>query len=169
MEHKLRMQIKETVREILEESDMETTTEHQIRRLASSKLDLDLDKSEYKAYVRHVVNSFLEEQKAKQEDDEEETGKQEQEYDDEGNLVICRLSAKRKVTIQNFRGANLVSIREYYYDGGAERPTAKGRLFFKFWIFSSSKCLYAALFLFFFNKKKLFCFNFVSLDVGFLH
>ncbi|KAB5573449.1 hypothetical protein DKX38_000643 [Salix brachista] len=127
MEHKLRMQIKETVREILEESDMETTTEHQIRRLASNKLDLDLDKSEYKAYVRHVVNSFLEEQKAKQEDDEEETGKQEQEYDDEGNLVICRLSAKRKVTIQNFRGANLVSIREYYYDGGAERPTAKGR------------------------------------------
>ncbi|KAF9689223.1 hypothetical protein SADUNF_Sadunf01G0069200 [Salix dunnii] len=81
MEHKLRMQIKETVREILEESDMETTTEHQIRRLASNKLDLDLDKSEYKAYVRHV------------------------------------LSAKRKVTIQNFRGANLVSIREYYYDG----------------------------------------------------
>ncbi|KAJ6714318.1 RNA polymerase II TRANSCRIPTIONAL COACTIVATOR [Salix viminalis] len=126
MEHKLRMQIKETVREILEESDMETTTEHQIRRLASNKLDLDLDKSEYKAYVRHVVNSYLEEQKAKQEDDEEETGKQEQEYDDEGNLVICRLSAKRKVTIQNFRGANLVSIREYYYDGGAERPTAKG-------------------------------------------
>jgi hypothetical protein len=38
--------------------------------------------------------SFLEEQKAKQEDDEEETGKQEQEYDDEGNLVICRVSAK---------------------------------------------------------------------------
>jgi hypothetical protein len=94
MEPKLRMQIKETVREILEESDMETTTEHQIRRLASNKLDLDLDKSEYKTYVRHVVNSFLEEQKAKQEDDEEETGKQEQEYDDEGNLVICRVSAK---------------------------------------------------------------------------
>ncbi|CAK7335752.1 unnamed protein product [Dovyalis caffra] len=126
MELKLRMQIKEAVLEILEDSDMETTTEHQIRRLASKKLDLDLDKSEYKAYVRHVVNSFLEEQKVKQEDDEEEGGKQEQEYDDEGNLVICRLSAKRKVTIQNFRGANLVSIREYFHDGGVERPTTKG-------------------------------------------
>ena len=62
------------------------------------------------------------------------------------------------MTIQNFRGANLVSIREYYYDGGAERPTTKGRLFIKLWIFFSFKMLYAAS-VFFYYFVLVLCFS----------
>ncbi|EEF51378.1 RNA polymerase II transcriptional coactivator KELP [Ricinus communis] len=122
MEPKLKIKIEETVREILEESDMETTTENQIRKIASRKLELDLNKSEYKAFVRHVVNNFLEEQNAK----EEQGHSKEPEFDDDGDLIVCRLSEKRKVTIQNFRGTTLVSIREFYKKDGKELPTSKG-------------------------------------------
>ncbi|XP_065858564.1 RNA polymerase II transcriptional coactivator KELP [Euphorbia lathyris] len=123
MEPKLKIQIEQTVREILEESDMNSTTEAQIRKLASKKLDLDLNKPEYKAFVRHVVNTFIEELRIKEE--EAEKGK-EAEYDDEGDLIVCRLSDKRRVTIQNFRGTNLVSIREFYNKDGKELPSSKG-------------------------------------------
>ncbi|XP_078432112.1 transcriptional coactivator p15 (PC4) family protein (KELP) [Wolffia australiana] len=53
-------------------------------------------------------------------------GREARERDDEGNLVVCRLSGKRKVTIQDFRGRTLVSIREYYDRGGKELPSHKG-------------------------------------------
>ncbi|PHU28125.1 RNA polymerase II transcriptional coactivator KELP, partial [Capsicum chinense] len=36
------------------------------------------------------------------------------------------LSHKRRVTITDFRGKTLVSIREYYNKDGKELPTAKG-------------------------------------------
>ncbi|XP_050228758.1 RNA polymerase II transcriptional coactivator KELP [Mercurialis annua] len=121
MEPKLKIEIEQTVREIIEQSDMETTTEGQIRKIASRKLDLDLNQSEYKAFVRHVVNNFLEEQQSK-----EEARNKEPEYDDDGDLIICKLSDKRKVTIQNFKGTTLVSIREFYNKDGRDLPTSKG-------------------------------------------
>ncbi|WCJ26539.1 RNA polymerase II transcriptional coactivator KELP [Euphorbia peplus] len=123
MEPKLKIQIEKTVREIIEESDMDSATEAQIRKLASQKLDLDLNKPEFKAFVRHVVNTFIEEQKIKEE--EAEKGK-EAEFDDDGDLIVCRLSDKRRVTIQNFKGINLVSIREFYSRDGKELPSSKG-------------------------------------------
>ncbi|KAM7260216.1 hypothetical protein ACFE04_015957 [Oxalis oulophora] len=150
MEGKTKERIEKTVRELLEESDMSTTSEYQIRKTASEKLDINLSESPYKAFVRSVVESFLHEQKLKQEEEEEEEeeakhkGKQVEdededeeeedeqndtggkEYDDDGNLVICKLSSKRKVTIQDFKGMKLVSIREYYYKDGKDLPTAKG-------------------------------------------
>ncbi|CAA7402501.1 unnamed protein product [Spirodela intermedia] len=67
-----------------------------------------------------------------EEEEEEEEGREnkrslgERELDDEGNLVVCRLSSKRKVTIQDFRGRTLVSIREFYDKGGKELPSNKG-------------------------------------------
>ena len=89
MEPQMKIRIEEVVREILEESDMETTTEHQIRKKASENLGLDLNEPKYKAFVRHVVNNFLEEQRAKEEALEE--GGSNKEYDDDGDLIVCRV------------------------------------------------------------------------------
>ncbi|XP_068308448.1 RNA polymerase II transcriptional coactivator KELP-like [Pyrus communis] len=132
MEAETEQKIEETVRRILEESDMDEMTEFKIRKQASEELELDLSKPPYKAFVKQVVQSFLEEQNQKEQDaaqkdqNPEADGAQEREYDDNGDLVICRLSAKRKVTLQEFRGKNLVSIREFYSKDGKELPTAKG-------------------------------------------
>ncbi|XVF12944.1 hypothetical protein REPUB_Repub08aG0163800 [Reevesia pubescens] len=129
MNAETREKIKKTVREILEEADMNEMTEYKIRQMASQKLELNLSDSKYKAYVRHVVNSFLEEQKSKQQQQEEaddDNNNNNQEFDDDGDLIVCRLSEKRRVTIQDFRGKTLVSIREYYKKDGKELPSSKG-------------------------------------------
>ncbi|XWS50110.1 hypothetical protein CRYUN_Cryun12cG0060500 [Craigia yunnanensis] len=97
--------------------------------MASQKLELNLSDSKYKAYVRHVVNSFLEEQKARQEKEAEAEAavdNNQKEFDDDGDLIVCRLFEKRRVTIQDFRGKALVSIREYYKKDGKELPSSKG-------------------------------------------
>ncbi|XP_022721591.1 RNA polymerase II transcriptional coactivator KELP [Durio zibethinus] len=130
MDAETREKIKKTVREILEEADMNEMTEYKIRQMASQKLELNLSDSKYRAYVRHVVNSFLEEQKAKQEEAEAvadgDNDNNNKEFDDDGDLIVCRLSEKRRVTIQEFRGKTLVSIREYYKKDGKELPSSKG-------------------------------------------
>ncbi|KAF8027967.1 hypothetical protein BT93_E0781 [Corymbia citriodora subsp. variegata] len=143
MDSDVERRIGTAVREVLEESDMNETTEYKVRKLASERLGLDLSQPKYKAIVRQVVQSFLEEQKAKEdrgkgeeeeeeqdeEEEEEETGKKsggDAEYTEDGDLIICKLSDKRKVTMQEFRGKPLVSIREYFKKGGKEFPTSKG-------------------------------------------
>jgi len=126
MEPEIQERIEKTVRKILEESDMEKMTEHKIRKQASDELDIDLSDPPYKAFVRQVVQSFLEQQQEEEQEEEEEQGGRRKEYDDDGDLIICRLSSKRRVTIQDFRGKTLVSIREYYSKEGKELPTSKG-------------------------------------------
>uniref|UniRef100_A0A2N9FE29 DEK-C domain-containing protein n=1 Tax=Fagus sylvatica TaxID=28930 RepID=A0A2N9FE29_FAGSY len=130
MEPEIQERIEKTVRKILEESDMEKMTEHKIRKHASAELDLDLSDPPFKAFVRHVVESFLEQQQQQQQQEEQEQeqeqGDRSKEYDDEGDLIICRLSDKRRVTVQDFRGKTLVSIREYYKRDGKELPSSKG-------------------------------------------
>ncbi|XP_074589094.1 RNA polymerase II transcriptional coactivator KELP isoform X1 [Curcuma longa] len=67
-----------------------------------------------------------------EEEEEEEAGRstkrsrRPKEFDDEGDLILCRLSNKRRVTLQDFRGKTLVSIREYYTKDGKELPSSKG-------------------------------------------
>ncbi|GMN31499.1 hypothetical protein TIFTF001_003296 [Ficus carica] len=137
MEAGMEQRIEKTVRKILETSNMDDVTEYKIRKQASEDVGLDLSKPPYKAFVRQVVQSFLEERQQRQEqagdeEEEEEEGEEGEErqdgkdYDDEGNLIICKLSEKRKVTIQDFRGKTLVSIREYFKKDGKELPTSKG-------------------------------------------
>ncbi|XP_024367313.1 RNA polymerase II transcriptional coactivator KELP [Physcomitrium patens] len=48
------------------------------------------------------------------------------EKDEEGNIIICELSAKRKVVVSQFRGKTLISVREYYERDGKVLPSAKG-------------------------------------------
>ncbi|KAK3024193.1 hypothetical protein RJ639_043770 [Escallonia herrerae] len=140
MEPDLQNKIKETVVEILENSNMDETTEFKVRKSASEKLGIDLSRSDRKKFVRQVVESYLADQQSKaeaqqqaeeeeKEEDEEEELKRKRgakEYDDDGDLIICRLSEKRRVTITDFRGKTLVSMREYYRKDGKELPTSKG-------------------------------------------
>ncbi|XP_022985428.1 RNA polymerase II transcriptional coactivator KELP-like isoform X2 [Cucurbita maxima] len=140
MDSKIQRRIEEAVRRILESSDMDEMTESKIRALASKDLDLDLSKSPYKALVRKVVESFLQKRSEDQlqeeaedasadqlqEEAEDASAAKEKEYDDDGDLIVCWLSSKRKVTIQDFRGKTLVSIREFYRKDGKDLPTAKG-------------------------------------------
>ncbi|XP_052210480.1 RNA polymerase II transcriptional coactivator KELP [Diospyros lotus] len=139
--------IEEAVLEILRSSNMDQTTEHKVRKAASELLGLDLSTPERKRFVRRVVEAYIAEQqsKAEQEEDEGTTAAKSseeededsnaqrkrkesggKEYDDEGDLIICRLSDRRRVTLQDFRGKTLVSIREYYRRDGKELPTSKG-------------------------------------------
>jgi len=91
--------IEETVRRILQESDMDEVTESKIRKQASEHLGLDLSQPYFKAFVKQVVKAFLQEEEQRQkqqqqdEDEEEELGgaSKGKEYDDEGDLIICRV------------------------------------------------------------------------------
>lgn len=109
---KLQQKIEETVVEILKNSNMDETTEYKVRKMASEKLGLDLSPPERKQLVRKVVESYLadlqskaeaaeaaqqaEEEEPEEEDDEEEQRKRKRggakEYDDDGDLIICRVS-----------------------------------------------------------------------------
>ncbi|XP_051137617.1 RNA polymerase II transcriptional coactivator KELP-like [Andrographis paniculata] len=143
MDVETRNKIEDTVLEILKNANMDEATEFKIRKSASEKLGMDLSEPSRKKFVKQVVESYLaakqneaeEDQKAEEEVGEEEEEEEEEddnrkgdgkEYDDEGGLIICRLSNKRRVTLSEFRGKTLVSIREYYQRDGKELPTSKG-------------------------------------------
>ncbi|KAH9621010.1 hypothetical protein KSS87_004547 [Heliosperma pusillum] len=138
MDGEMEKKIEESVLEILERSDMQEMTEYKVRKLASEKLGIDLSEASRKKLVRRVVETFLEQQAQQQQAVEEEEASEEEEeegsnnrvdgkeYDDDGDLIICRLSEKRRVTIQDFRGKTLVSIREFYNKDGKFLPTSKG-------------------------------------------
>lgn len=131
--------IEETVLKILQESNMDDVTESKIRKQASNELDLNLSQPPFKAFVKQIIEDFLlqkqqEQQNEKKEEEEEEKQQVKQEgasnrstvYDDSGDLVICELGKKRKVTIQDFKGRTFVSIREFYTKDGKELPSSKG-------------------------------------------
>ncbi|KAF7828120.1 RNA polymerase II transcriptional coactivator KELP [Senna tora] len=129
MEAETKGRIESTVRRILEESDMDQVTESKIRKQAAKELDLDLSQPNYKAFVKQVVESFLQEKQDEEEEEQQQPQEetvQDQDYDENGDLIICKLSDKRRVTIQEFRGRKLVSIREFYSRGGKELPSSKG-------------------------------------------
>lgn len=110
MDEESRDKIIETVSEILKNSNMEETTEFKIRKSASEKLGINLSDPTSKKLVRQVVESYLTEQQAKaaeeeeqqqeqggeeEEEEEEEGGSRKRggkEFDDEGGLIICRVS-----------------------------------------------------------------------------
>ncbi|CAI8619611.1 unnamed protein product [Vicia faba] len=129
--------IEETVLKILQESNMDEVTESKIRKQASNELDLNLSQPPFKALVKQIIEAFLKQKQQQQEEaeEEEEKPKPRQDavssrnnnvYDDSGDLVICELGKKRKVTIQDFKGRTFVSIREFYNKDGKELPSSKG-------------------------------------------
>ncbi|KAL9671202.1 hypothetical protein QQ045_008768 [Rhodiola kirilowii] len=154
MDDEAKQKISGAVLSILKEADMEVMTEYKVRKQASDILSIDLSQPEPKQFVRGLVQSFLNAQAAdietgdKEKEEEEASGEETKpvveseeeeaddnqknkkarsmEYDDDGDLIVCRLSDKRRVTIQDFRGKTLVSIREYYTKDGKELPSSKG-------------------------------------------
>lgn len=96
----MKEKIERTVKEILEESDMTEMTEFKVRKLASERLGIDLSEKSHKTHVRSVVNKFLAEHRENPEEvaeEEEEGGAMEEsrkgnkEFDDDGDLIICRV------------------------------------------------------------------------------
>jgi hypothetical protein len=119
MDEATKKNVEATVLEILRGSDMESVTEYKVRAAASDRLGIDLSIPDRKLFVRGVVEEYLlslsskEEAKAEEEgvtgreskgkeqeededddDGEEDEGKGggKREYDDQGDLILCRVS-----------------------------------------------------------------------------
>ncbi|CAN6483411.1 unnamed protein product [Victoria cruziana] len=128
--------VEQMVVNILEKSDMTEMTEFKVRSLASERLGIDLSGSrEMKKFVRGIVENFLVSRPAQAEErggtagngnEEEDDDDGGEDVDENGDPILCRLSSKRRVTLQEFRGKTLVSIREYYSKDGKELPSSKG-------------------------------------------
>uniref|UniRef100_A0A2C9VSL9 Uncharacterized protein n=1 Tax=Manihot esculenta TaxID=3983 RepID=A0A2C9VSL9_MANES len=145
MEPEIQLKIQETVLHILRKADMNEMTEFKVRAAASERLGIDLSDIHCKRFIRGLVESFLlstlevgaEEGKEAgssnggREDTPEmaREGQQEiprKEFDSEGNRVICKLSNKRNVVIQKFKGKSFVSIWEFYHKDGRQIRSNKG-------------------------------------------
>lgn len=183
MDRDIQLKIEKTVVDILETADMADMTEYKVRKLAGEKLNINLSETQYKKFVRNIVENFLKsredekeqeqaaeeaeeaeqkveaeveaeaeakaEAEAEEEEEEEESPvkkqkknkkkkveaskkafqageMQEATIDDNGDIIICKLNSRRNVTIQQFRGNKLISIREYYEKDGKQLPSSKG-------------------------------------------
>jgi len=171
MDPDTKLKIEKTVVGILETADMADMTEYKVRKEAGQKLNINLSETQYKKFVRNIVENFLksrqdEEEKeqateeaeqkveaeveAETEEEEEEESPvkkqkknkkmkieaskkasqagelQEATIDDNGDVIICKLNSRRNVSVQEFNGNKLVSIREYYEKDGKQLPTSKG-------------------------------------------
>ncbi|KAL8254109.1 hypothetical protein R6Q59_032330 [Mikania micrantha] len=133
------LRIEQTVNEILKAADLDIATELSIRREAEKLLGVDLSDLPSKRLVRRIVESFLlssspvddEVREEKENVEEVQTEKfpvddRNIASDDGGERVICRLSGKRRVLIENFKGTKMVSIREFYKKQGNVFTSGKG-------------------------------------------
>ncbi|KAH9331616.1 hypothetical protein KI387_003724, partial [Taxus chinensis] len=118
-----------------EEEEQPAEKEEQVQEEVEEeeeKASKDQEKKE-----KYVGSEEEEEDKAEEEEEERPAKKQRKQIakqrgpvqttskDENDDLVICNLSNRRSVTIQNFRGQNLVSIREYYEKNGKRMPSSK--------------------------------------------
>ncbi|KAL5572126.1 hypothetical protein UlMin_021723 [Ulmus minor] len=132
MEPENRRKIEETVIDILKSANLEAMTEFKVRVAASERLGIDLSRSEYKMFVRKVLENFLissaeAELGVREEMVEEEQGKRiKKEVHDGDGRLICKLSRSRNVVIHGFNGKTLVSIRDFFEKDGKQLPSRKG-------------------------------------------
>ncbi|KAK7285776.1 hypothetical protein RJT34_20557 [Clitoria ternatea] len=144
MEAETGRKIEEMVLDILKKANIEETTEFTIRVAASERLGIDLSNSPAKHFVRTIIESYLlsiANGKPLNGDDkplgEPEVVKPIEEpiealpvvvkrKNDDSERLICQLSNRRNVVVQNFKGTTLVSIREFYNKDGKQFPGSKG-------------------------------------------
>jgi len=118
MDEATKKKVEATVLEILRGSDMDSVTEYKVRSAAADRLGIDLSVPDRKLFVRGVVEGYLtslssqeveeeqqqggagEEAKGDQKEDEEEEegGARKKEYDDQGDLILCRVSSSSRAS-----------------------------------------------------------------------
>lgn len=137
-----RRKIEETVMAILRLADMEAMTEFKLRSEASEKLGFDLSDIDSKKLVRSVLESFLLSDAAGEDGGkgggsdvrgevdgvaaEAPAREVKKELGESGERLICELSDRRYVTIQDYKGTNRVSMKDYHVKDGKHFPSAKG-------------------------------------------
>ncbi|KAL5061296.1 hypothetical protein RYX36_032900 [Vicia faba] len=140
MEAETERKVEEMVMDILTKCNMEQTTGFMVRVAASERLGIDLSDSHCKQFVRNIVDSYLISIATVKKPVPEELvnvihNEPPQELNkvvgverrkDDSEHVICELSNKRKVTVGDYKGRTLVSIRDFYLKHGKQLPTAKG-------------------------------------------
>ncbi|XP_023539029.1 uncharacterized protein LOC111799782 [Cucurbita pepo subsp. pepo] len=141
MDNETRRRIEETVIDLLKISNMEEMTEYKIRAEAEKQLGMDLSDIQCKCLVRNVVEDFL--HSFTERDDKGKEGEpgpsdryenkateqeivRKKEINADVDRVICQLSNNRNVTVHEFKGNALVSIRQYYEKDGKQLPGIKG-------------------------------------------
>ncbi|KAI5423772.1 hypothetical protein KIW84_030125 [Lathyrus oleraceus] len=145
MEAETRRKVEDMVLDILKKSNIEETTEFTVRVAASERLRIDLSDSLSKQFVRTIIESYL--ISIATDDKPEEPPQVSTEAvnvihneppqecnnvvgvkrkNDDSEHVICQLSTKRNVTVRDFKGTPMVSIREFYLKDGKQKPTTKG-------------------------------------------
>lgn len=76
MDRDIQLKIEKTVVGILETADMADMTEYKVRKLAGEKLNIDLSETQYKKFVRNIVENFL---KSREDEEEQEQAAEEAE------------------------------------------------------------------------------------------
>ncbi|KAL5061301.1 hypothetical protein RYX36_032905 [Vicia faba] len=147
MEAETQRKVEDMVLDILKKCNIEEATEFTVRLAASERLGIDLSDSHIKLFVRNIIESYLisiatDEKSVPEEPPQVSTetvnvihNEPPQELNkvmgvkrknDDSEDIICQLSTKRNVTVRDFKGMPLVSIREFYLKDGKQHPTAKG-------------------------------------------
>ena len=125
MDEATKKKVEATVLEILRGSDMDSVTEYKVRSAAADRLGIDLSVPDRKLFVRGVVEGYLtslssqeveeeqqqggageeakgdekeDEEEEEQEEEEEEGGARKKEYDDQGDLILCRVSSSSRAS-----------------------------------------------------------------------
>ncbi|KAL6290502.1 hypothetical protein ACE6H2_008012 [Prunus campanulata] len=136
MDSESRRKIEDTVLGILRRTNLEEMTEFKVRELTSEQLGIDFSDTEHKSFVRSVIERFLlsapePEVNAREElmetnVQEEQGTRSKKEVNEDGHRVICKLSNRKTVVINDFKEKTYVSFREFCQKDGKQLPTAKG-------------------------------------------
>ncbi|KAL1549743.1 hypothetical protein AAHA92_17807 [Salvia divinorum] len=139
-----RAQIEETVLKILRASELETVTEYGVRSAAAEQLGFHLSGLDHRLLVRQLVDSFLLSTAAEilrtnsinriSDSDKGAVYHFQQRRTDVDAVsganydgkIICKLSDNRRVTVHDFMGATVISIRDFYVQNGSLLPVRGG-------------------------------------------
>ncbi|KAH9539427.1 hypothetical protein CY35_15G056700 [Sphagnum magellanicum] len=124
-----------------EEEEEEEEKETLATRLTKDKTGryTEDDRGSKKQHLMKKASQHKQKRAFKDDEDEDTDGSEEEEErnvkgkkkpkfekDEQGNIIICELSARRKVIVQQWKGQTLISLREYYEKDGKLLPTSKG-------------------------------------------
>lgn len=107
--------------EVEAEAEAEAEVEAEVEAEAEAEDEEEEEESPVKKHKKNKKKKTEASKKASQPGELQEAT-----IDDNGDIIICKLNSRRNVSIQEFRGNKLVSIREYYEKDGKQLPSSKG-------------------------------------------